>query len=503
MLATIFSAAVVGLEGQIVRVEVDISHGLPAFTIVGLPDAAVNESRERVRSAIRNTGATFPLQRITVNLAPADIRKEGPAYDLPIAMGILAASGQLSLPEEPALFVGELGLDGTLRRANGILPMILTAEKQGITAAFLPSVNADEGALLDNVAVYPVRNLTQLLRHCIGESSISPQPKLSCDELLAQATYPADMQHIKGQEQAKRALELAAAGGHNVRMMGPPGSGKTLLARTFPSIMPAMTLEEAIEVTKIYSVGGYLRSDQALVTQRPFRSPHHTTSGIALVGGGKWPRPGEISLAHRGVLFMDEFPEFSSAALEGLRQPLEDGVVSITRVQGSVTFPAKNILIAAMNPCPCGFATDPDKTCTCSPMHIARYQKRLSGPLLDRIDLHLEVPRLSYEKLQSIDEGESSATIRARVEASRALQRERFAGTAITCNAEMGPKEVKAFCALDEEGERMLALATEHMFLSARGVHRILKLARTIADISNQPTIATAHVAEALQYRMK
>jgi len=502
MLAKVQSCAVIGLEGAIVEVEVDIGHGLPAFNIVGLPDAAVQEAKERVRAAIKNTGCIFPLKRIIVNLAPADLRKEGPAYDLPIAVAILMASEQIPLDMGSRIFLGELGLDGSLRHAHGILPMVALAREKQIQHIFVPAFDAPEAALVQGVAIYPVEHLVQLVAHLRGDRQIEPYgiPPHALT-IPDNVVYGQDMANVRGQEHVKRALEVAASGGHNVLMSGPPGSGKTLLARATPSILPRMTIDEALDVTRIYSVSGMLASDVPLITQRPFRSPHHTISHAGLVGGGRWPRPGEISLAHRGVLFLDELPEFGQNVLEVLRQPLEDKVVTISRAQGTVTFPANFMLIAAMNPCPCGYYSDPTKECTCSPSMIARYQKRISGPLLDRIDIHVEVPRVDYEKLADKRTVEDSATIRARVQAARERQIVRFKGTSLTCNAEMGPAEVRQYCEVEPAAQGLLKAAMHQLQLSARAFHRILKLSRTIADLAGADTIAPNHLAEAIQYR--
>jgi magnesium chelatase family protein len=500
MLAKVHSCAIVGLEGAVVEVEVDTSRGLPSFTIVGLPDTAVQESRERVQAAVKNAGFIFPRQRVTVNLAPAALRKEGPAYDLPIALGVLIASSQI-LPEwlEGALAVGELSLDGSLRHVRGILPMAALAKEEGFERVLVPQSDAAEAALIHDLEVLPVESLTTLINHFSGIVPVQPCQPQQLDEV--EFTGLTDFSEVKGQEHVKRALEVAAAGGHNVLMIGPPGAGKTLLARGLPSILPKMTIEEALDVTRIYSVADQLPSDTPLIQTRPFRGPHHTISHAGLVGGGTWPRPGEISLAHRGVLFLDELPEFGMRVLEVLRQPLEDKVVTISRARGASSFPANFMLVGAMNPCPCGYFGDPVKECTCSSAMVTRYQKRISGPLLDRIDIHAEVPRVEFEKLADDRLGEPSAKIRERVEAAREIQRKRFDGTQMTCNADMGPGDVRVFCPLDDSGKASVRQALSRLQLSARAFHRILKLSRTIADLNREDDIRTQHLAEALQYR--
>jgi len=502
MLARVFSCAVIGLDGVIVEVEVDTGGGLPKMVIVGLPDAAVQESRERVQSAVKNAGFYYPRKKLTVNLAPASVRKEGPAYDLPIAVGVLIATHQLD-PEtvDDALIIGELSLDGGVRHVKGVLPMAALARQEGYKTVIVPEVDAPEAALIPDIQVIPAPTLIALHDHLMGILPLSPAEPPAHDP--AEVLVETDFSEIKGQEHVKRALEVAAAGGHNLLMIGPPGAGKTLMARALPSILPTMTIDEALDVTRIYSVADLLPSDVPLIRARPFRAPHHTISHAGLVGGGNWPHPGEISLAHRGVLFLDELPEFSSKVLEVLRQPLEDKVVTISRAQGSLTFPANFQLAAAMNPCPCGYYGDPTKPCTCSSTMVTRYQKRISGPLMDRIDIHMQVPRVEYQKLRDMRPGETSAEVRKRVEAARERQRQRFEGTDIASNADMRPAQIRKYCVLDEACQSLMKTAMRQLRLTARAYHRVLKLSRTIADLAGSEAITQVHLAESLQYRPK
>ena len=504
MLATVLSSALLGIDAYIVKVEVDVAGGLPAFSTVGLPDSAIKESRDRVTAAIKNSGFYFPQTRITANLAPADIRKAGSAFDLPIAIGVMAATNQVDPAKlENAMILGELALDGNIRGIQGGLPIAITAKENGIQNLILPAENAKEAAIVEGVNVYPVASLSEAVAFLNAEKEIAPEPytRNTDEHKKEHAERHLDLLDVKGQEHVKRAIEVAAAGGHNLIMIGPPGSGKTMIAKRIPSILPRLSMDESLETTKIQSIIGILPSDTPLVVTRPYRSPHHTISDAGLIGGGNVPRPGEVSLAHNGVLFLDELPEFRRNVLEVMRQPLEDRQVTISRAAASLTYPANFMLVAAMNPCPCGFFSDPNRDCKCTPNQIQNYVSRISGPLLDRIDIQVEVPAVKYAELSAETTGEPSTLVQERVESARQMQQQRFADTTIHANATMESKQIREYCQVDDQAQDLLRVAINQLGLSARAYDRILKVARTIADLDRNPNIEAVHVSEAIQYR--
>lgn len=501
MFSRINSMGIFGMNSYMVQVEADISQGLPRFDIVGLPDAAVSESKSRVHAAIKNIGFAFPVSRITINLAPADTKKEGSLYDLPILIALLRAGKQLHCDTHSCAFIGEVSLDGFVRRVNGVLPMVIAAQKAGIKTVFVPAGNAAESSVVKGIDVIPVGKVEDLIKHLRGEEAIEPVRFDNLRDSYAPSEFAPDFRDVKGQAEVKRALEIAAAGGHNIIMVGPPGSGKSMLAKRLPSILPDMTFEESLETTKLYSVAGALPDGVSLITQRPFRSPHHTVSPAGLSGGGTIPRPGEISLAHNGVLFLDELPEFSRQTMEVLRQPMEDSKITISRVSASLSYPCSTMVVCAINPCPCGYYGHPTRKCTCSPQAVQRYLSKLSGPLLDRLDIHIEVPPVEFSSLSGTADEECSADIRKRVNAAREIQTERLRGSGISCNAKMDAAQTKKFCRPTAEGLMLLEKVFEKLELSARAYDKILRIARTIADLDGSDSVNSDHISQAVQYR--